>query len=549
MSVKKYGIYLAYPPTVDLNAQGLSRYLAEFLRAAQSRTDVKFVVVCPSWMRSNLCQSLQAFGVLLDRIEIVTPQRQPWAYQAYQASANWRKKQIPKPSSSTRLIMRLKQLVRACLTPIGRWLISARSLRALILFAMLGLLLLPLLLLSLALWLGLTIGRRLLTPPFRLFQGLSYKLKHILQKQEILQSKSFFNLLLIQSYRLMEEGEFALLQSLINQQTDVLAWYCPTAFWPQFNQIKAPRLMCVPDVVTYHFPVGFSAIGGDRTLDGLRQIEQSIRGCSAFVTYSEDVKWRTLVDRHQVNPAQVTVIPHGPNRLDDLITISGFSDNAAATRSFCRTLLYSALGKQRCINTSSKIELYPDFRFIFYASQFRPNKNMLLLLKSYEYLQRQLHFPHKLILTGHPQHLGDTAAYIEKHHLQEDVLCLNGLSAQELAACYHLADLAINPSLSEGGCPFTFAEAMSVGTPTVMAKIPVTEEIIVDPELQAVMLFDPYDWRSTAERIAWALNHTDKLLHLQQPLYEKLTKRTWETVVDEHITLLDQLANAANKLR
>jgi glycosyltransferase involved in cell wall biosynthesis len=525
--------------------------LAEFLRAAQSREDVKFVIVCPSWLRSDVCQSLQEFGVLLDRIEIVTPQRQPWAYQAYQAyqtSVNWRQKQSRKPGRLARLTGSLKQLMSDSLTPIARWLISARSLRSLILFVMLGLLLLPLLAISLLLWLCWKMSCRLISP-FSVFKGLSRKLKQTLQKQVISQSQSFFNLLLIQLYQLMEEAEFALLESLIDRRTDILAWYCPTAFWPQFNQIKAPRLMCVPDVVTDHFPVGFSLIGGDRTLYRLRQIEQSIRGCRAFVTYSEDVKWRTLVDRHQVHPEQVTVIPHGPNRLDDLITISGFPDNAATTRSFCRNLLHDALGKQQCIDKLPKIGLHPDFQFIFYASQFRPNKNVRSLLKSYEYLQRQRHLPHKLILTGHPQDLGDAATYIVEHHLQEDVLCLNGLSSQELAACYHLADLAVNPSLSEGGCPFTFAEAMSVGTPSVMARIPVTEEIIVDPELQAVMLFDPYDWRSMAERIEWALNHTEKLLHLQRPLYEKLTERTWETVVDEHITLLDQLAKSVNQLR
>ncbi|MFD2884495.1 glycosyltransferase [Pseudomonas lini] len=70
--------------------------------------------------------------------------------------------------------------------------------------------------------------------------------------------------------------------------------------------------------------------------------------------------------------------------------------------------------------------------------------------------------------------------FISEHGLQNDVLCLYGLSIQELAACYKLADLAVNPSLSEGGCPFTFTEALSVGTPVVMARIAVTEEILVD---------------------------------------------------------------------
>ena len=90
--------------------------------------------------------------------------------------------------------------------------------------------------------------------------------------------------------------------------------------------------------------------------------------------------------------------------------------------------------------------------------------------------------------------LPEIAQFIHKHNLQNDVLCLHDLSAQELAACYRLADLAVNPSLSEGGCPFTLTEALSVGTPVVMARIAVTEEVVTDPELQSLMLFDPYDW-------------------------------------------------------
>ena len=54
--MKKYGIYLAYPPKVDLRAEGLGRHLAEFLKAAQERGDVQFVIACPSWMKKSLVE-------------------------------------------------------------------------------------------------------------------------------------------------------------------------------------------------------------------------------------------------------------------------------------------------------------------------------------------------------------------------------------------------------------------------------------------------------------------------------------------------------------
>lgn len=182
------------------------------------------------------------------------------------------------------------------------------------------------------------------------------------------------------------------------------------------------------------------------------------------------------------------------------------------------------------------------FKYLFYASQFRPNKNLLSLLRAYEHLLRKKHISHKLILTGNPKSFPLVNAYIEEHGLQNDVLCLHGLTVQELAACYKLADVAVNPSLSEGGCPFTFTEALSVGTPVVMANIAVTQEVLTDPILQSKTFFDPYDWRDVAKRIEWAIDHREELLALQTITYESLLRRTWRDVVNEHITVLDSIS-------
>ena len=235
------------------------------------------------------------------------------------------------------------------------------------------------------------------------------------------------------------------------------------------------------------------------------------------------------------------MIRHGANRLDDLIRLTGFPDNAAATEKFCRTLLKSAL--QKDVHRSyAGLKANTGIRFIFYASQFRPNKNIITLLRAYEYLLRRRFVGHKLILTGIPRESDDIAAFIADRNLRNDVLCLHGLSERELAACYHLADLAVNPSLSEGGCPFTFTEAMSVGTPVVMARIRVTEEVITDPQLQAAMLFDPFDWKDVASRIEYGLLNRDKLRALEQPLYEQLAQRSWRNVVDDYVAILERIA-------
>jgi glycosyltransferase involved in cell wall biosynthesis len=181
-------------------------------------------------------------------------------------------------------------------------------------------------------------------------------------------------------------------------------------------------------------------------------------------------------------------------------------------------------------------------RFIFYASQFRPSKNVITLLRAYDYLLKRRYLGHKLVLTGNPSAAPEIAQFIRDHNLQNDILCLNRLSDRELAACYKLADLAVNPSLSEGGCPFTFTEALSVATPVVMARIGVALEVITEPELREIMFFDPYDWKDIADRIEWALINRGVLLERQLPAYERLSKRTWSNVVDEHISLFEEIS-------
>ena len=112
-----------------------------------------------------------------------------------------------------------------------------------------------------------------------------------------------------------------------------------------------------------------------------------------------------------------------------------------------------------------------------------------------------------------------------------------------MAACYRLADLAANPSLSEGGCPFTLTEALSVGTPVVMARIAVTREVVTDAELQGLMLFDPYDWEDMAARMEWALQNRDELLGRQLKLYDRLAQRSWRNVVHEYIAILNRISS------
>ena len=540
MPVKKYGIYLAYPPTVDLRAEGLGRHLAEFLKGARQRGDVRFVIACPSWMRENLNNLFEACGLAPDDFEIIAPARKPLLLTVHQRLVSLRTRKEPRAHEG-RLLARLRKLKSNLTRRVERQLAQTRSLSF---TALLGIMLLPLLMVILFMRLLRRAGRFVASLPHSLRNRTrrNTQAKEGSRPIEDIAVRPGSYPIAVRLYNAMEETEAALLSALITGRKDISAWFSPTAFWPNFNEIAAPRLMCVPDVVLTDFPVGFAPVGGDRFLESFKKVECAIEGGQYFVTYSEDVKWRTLVQRYNVDPDKIWVVPHGANRLDDLIAISGFADNEEAKDALCIELFRTALLK--AINYGdARIFASGTVQFMFYASQFRPNKNVLTLLRAYDYLLKRRHISHKLILTGNPNGLPEIKEFIQSHRLENDVLFLHGVSTQELAACYRLADLAVNPSLSEGGCPFTFTEAMSVGTPVAMARIPVTEEVIFDPALQEIMLFDPYDWTDMARRIEWCLQNLDVLYEKQLPFYERLAQRAWLDVVDEHIEFLDSISS------
>lgn len=544
MPVKHYGIYIAYPPTVDLRAEGLGRHLAMFLKGAQALADIQFTIVCPSWSRQTLEVLFESELLAPQFFKMMAPSKKPYALRIFEAIRAHRSRPVRQrrfarfykwvANTNARLWQRLTK--RA---------VAVHDMASLLLFMIESIFLLALL--TPVLCLALPFAALLFF--WRTLQLTANSLPVTFHRQwQSLRSKAFAVLAspqqenwVLRLYDEMHNDEMRRMQAIIAKLTNVRAWYCPTAFWPGFHDIKAPRLLCVPDVVLSDFPVAYSAIGGNRFLSTFEAVGRAIRAGEHFVTYSETVKWNTLVDRYAVTAANVTVIPHAPNALNGHVEVLGFPDGEARSRLYCQSLLLGAL--QRSANTSYCATFANgEVKFLFYASQFRPNKNVLMLLRSFEHLLRKAYLGHKLVLTGYPADMPEIGQFVREHRLQNDVIFLSGLSISELAACYKLADLAVNPSLSEGGCPFTFAEALSVGTPVVMSRIAVTEEVLADPQCQEVTLFDPFDWRDCAQRIQWAISHRQHCLAIQRKIYDQLKERTWRHVVEEHVRVLDQIS-------
>lgn len=538
VTVKYYGIYLAYQPDVDMRPHGIGRFIASFLKGAAGKEDIRLVIVCPSWSRKSLLDLFEAESIPQEHFEVVCPSLLPVSLSIYQGLKALKSLLYGKPNSGKHVSYFKRQVVKH-LHRLEAALVQVKSplpFSALAAYGViLGVFFVPLLGVFAAVrglsWVAALGSRRLLQLPS--VADFHHRLTKVWRQPKD-------DVLVNRWYRLMEEREVSDMVHIANGMSHVSAWYCPTAFWPSFNDIQAPRLLCVPDVVPLDFPVGFAAVGGERGLQAFDLICETIQRADRIVTYSHHVKWHTLVKQLQVPHETISVIPHAPNEMNALIDVTGFPDNRIASINYCRYLFRAALN--RTVFPEGVGYYNSEISFIFYASQFRPHKNVLTLIKVYDYLLRHRFIQQKLVLTGDPWGVPEIGEYIIKSRLQYDVLCLRGLSVEQLAACYRLADLAICPSLAEGGFPFTFGEALSVGTPVVLSRIPVVMEVLDDPKVYDTTLFDPYDWMDMARRIEWGLKNRNELLKVQQPFFERWRERTWNDVVGEYSRELDRLA-------
>jgi len=522
--VKTYGIYIAYPPWTRFEGEGLGRFLAAFVRGAHASGKARFVIACPGWTRQGLEDLFAASGIPSDAVEFLAPRGVPGVVRL--ASRRLRQKADDEPKRERRKRQRFPGLRQLAASAVGS-LMTSRNVLVILLVSLASL---PVLLLA-----GLVRGigplfAAAVRRPRRALKKLTTSAKHRLRR----------GLEKLSMSQVMYEAELRHVHRLVDRRRDVTAWYCPTAFWPSFNRIRGPRVVVVPDFVVSLAPVAFAQLGGEAFRATVEKIERTIRGGDHFITYSHHVKQETLVARFGVDADRVTVVPHGANTLDNVLEAAAEDGDIDAVSS---RLLSEALAKAEAIDGRLPV-IAGDSpgRFLFYASQLRPHKNVGTLLKAFRWLLDEGALSHRLVLTCSPSMSPRIQKQVQQLGLHDDVLFLVRLSEEELAACYRHAELSVNPTLSEGACPFTFTESLSVNTPVVMSRIPVTEEIIADRQLQGEMLFDPYDWRDMARSIRHGIENRDHLLVMQQAAYATLARRSWQEVSGDTIHALDEAA-------
>ncbi|MDO4921263.1 MAG: glycosyltransferase [Phascolarctobacterium sp.] len=510
----KIGIFLGYGPQVKLGKEGLGRYIGGLIKGFQEENH-NITIACPFWLLSTLNELLDTFSANKNNITIITTKDNPPLWKLYSFFKVRRKTSGLKHIVLSHIILLIKRLlvkVSDAKSTFSFAIWSILALLASIIFLLPSFLIISVY--ALIILIKLAKSKKI---PFNI------KINKILEY--IRYKYNFFYRMDVPLYLFSNMVDEVLknLVGIINKLEKQDVWFVPAIFWPQINNIHGTVVINAPDLVTQEFPYEFSNVyNAENSTDKCRK---TILEGKFFITYCEYLRKVLLVDQYSKDDKNTVAINHANNdmltyiKVDDTLANRVASDNDW-TDIFARDLLQSCGSR--------------NVKYIFYASQVRPNKNMLNLIKAYEYLVRRKFCTYKLYITADLQKKTEIGSYIKEHRLENDIISLYNVPAQTLAALYHCADLVVNPTLYEGGFPFTFGEGMSVGTPSIMSDIPQVREVLEPAGLEEIM-FDPYDWRAIADKIEWALADIDGLYRKELPLYEEMAKRTYSVVAADYV--------------
>ena len=541
--MEKIGIFLGFGPGQPLKNQGIGRLLAFIIKGIAEGDDKKIVIASADWYKTQINDLLADQNIDTNKIEIITTSSIPIWAKLTAFVANYQNKFKEKIDAFPRQLTFIKKALRLPKRAISKtrnilqstyynWALTKELTREKIFFILFFILTLPLTL--------------LLAGLENLYCYLFHFMRRVINRLPFKPSNPFANPLywlkkssfLYIAYHALRTREMEKLIRQINSRTDINLWFVPGLFWPEIANIKTKKIAAAPDVVFVDFPDHFAShkYYYDYTF---KCMQQAIRAADHFICYSDYVKQHHLVEPFKINPQQISVIKHG---------ITNLADKQLQNKNLVEMAHSAATILQRYQESNLQHDHYTrdiDFsslRFIFYSSQLRPYKNFLNLIKAYEILLRKRLINCKLITTAELKRDAEVWNYLQERRLFNDVLSFPHVSSKVLAAFNQLALCAVNPTLFEGGFPFTFSEAYSVGTPSVMSKIPVVTAEIHDVTLQQTMLFDPHDVDEMAAKIEWAIEHRAELLVLQQPLYDTFKQRTWDIVTHDYVELLSKHA-------
>jgi glycosyltransferase involved in cell wall biosynthesis len=125
---------------------------------------------------------------------------------------------------------------------------------------------------------------------------------------------------------------------------------------------------------------------------------------------------------------------------------------------------------------------------ILSVGSLKANKNHLLLLDAFDYLQKEK-VKVRLDIVGGGTEKGNLEKFIHERGLGRSVVLVGEVNSDELRKRYRQADLFVFPSQKEG-CPNAVLEAMAYGLPIILTDMGVAHELVQDGRNGLIVPFD-----------------------------------------------------------
>ncbi len=176
--------------------------------------------------------------------------------------------------------------------------------------------------------------------------------------------------------------------------------------------------------------------------------------------------------------------------------------------------------------------------YILYVGAFRKNKNLELLLMTFQILKKKKKISQKLVLVG-PKDWGSERVFltIKKLNLENEVIITGAVSNDDLPFIYKEADVFVFPSLYEGfGYPPL--EAMACGTPVVASNSSSLPEVVGE----AGLYFDPLDIQDMAEKIYQVLSSPALAEKLKNLGAKRVQQFSMERMVQKYLEVYKKVS-------
>jgi glycosyltransferase involved in cell wall biosynthesis len=320
------------------------------------------------------------------------------------------------------------------------------------------------------------------------------------------------------------KGKDYLLEELANKYSQAECMLIANIVLDNALAINIPKVVFVPDLVTLEFRDFF--IRQDPATE--RWIEH---GRITAESFGKQQSYFCGISKYGVNNQLLKYIKNA----DELRTLFIYLASMVPDNIF-----------ERVLNRNDILSKYRiSLRYIFYPTQIRPYKNIIVLLKSLKSLiGRGINL--QIVLTGQLESDVSAYAYARENNLLGNIILCGSLPEVDLYSLYYHAEMMISPSLFEGGFPLQALEALLMDTPVIMARIPVTVERLIfegfDPVKCGVKLFRPEDDEDLTSRILEVLNNREKALAEQHDVKTKMLSYTWNDVSRQYYELFSKIA-------